>query len=319
MKAICRLAAFAMLSALLAAGVNDARAQGYPTKPIRIISGAPAGGSADIISRVVGAKLTEAWGQQVIVQPMPGASGVIAFGYVAKAAPDGYTLLIGNDALSQVPFTIKNLPYNTTKDLDPVYQVALTPMVLVARASLPARSLPELIALAKSKPGQLTYAEFGTSVWFPAELLGSMAGIKLERIGYKERSTATVDLMAGRVDVMFSSLVSMLPNIQSGAVRPLAMAGTSRSPALPDVPTIGESPGLKGFDYSGWVGFLAPAGTPPEIIAKLNAEVAKILMMPDVRKQLSGQVELLSSTPEQFAAAIKSELAKWSTLNISSE
>jgi len=318
-KQMVRLAGLTLLATLLGATADDPRAETYPSKPIRIVSGAPAGGSADIVSRVVGAKLTEAWGQQVLVQPMPGASGVIAYGYVAKAAPDGYTLLIGNDGLTQVPFTIKNLPYNTTKDLEPVYQVALTPMILVARPSLPANSLTELIALAKSKPGQLTFAEFGTSVWFPAELLSSMAGIKLERIGYKERSTATVDLMAGRVDVMFSSLVSMLPNIRSGTVRPLAMAGQSRSPALPEVPTIGETAGLKGFDYSGWVGFLAPAGTPKEIVAKLSAEVARILAMPDVRKQLSGQVELLNSNPEQFAATIKAELAKWSTLNISSE
>jgi tripartite-type tricarboxylate transporter receptor subunit TctC len=268
------------------------------------------------VARVIGAKLTEAWGQQVVVQNMPGASGVIAFSYVAKAAPDGYTILMGYDALAMVPFTMKALPYDTVKDLTPVDQVARTTMVLVAQPSLPVKSVGDLIALAKSKPGQLTFAEFGAPIWFPAELLNSMAGIKLERVGYKERSAAVVDVMAGRVDVMFSSLVSMLPNIQSGKVRALAVAGQSRSPALPDVPTISETAGLQGYDFSSWLGFLVPAGTPSEIVTKLNSEVAKIVVMPDVQKQLSGQVDLLNSTPEQFAALIRSDIAKWSTLQI---
>jgi tripartite-type tricarboxylate transporter receptor subunit TctC len=304
--------------ATLAVASLTASAQAWPSKPIRIIVPFAPGGPADLLPRLLGPKLTEAWGQPVIVENKPGAGGNIGMELVAKSPPDGYTLVIGptgNLVVNQHLFA--SLPYDPTKDLAPVTQIATFSNVLVVHPEVPATTVAELVAFAKAKPGSLSYGSPGTGsqAHLGGEYLKQLAGIEIVHVPYNGTAPALRDLLGGQIGFMFSQTSAALPQIQSGKLRALGVAGPKRSPQLPDVPTIAESQGLAGFEAVSWYALLAPAGTPKDIIAKLQAEIAKILQMPDIRDKLSAQGgEPVGSTPEQLAALMRSESARYAEI-----
>jgi len=289
-------------------------AQGYPNKPIRLIVPWSAGGSTDIFARIIGQKLTESLGQQVVVDNRPGASGIIGFEAAAKAAPDGYTIVMGASGFTTNTSMYSKLPYDAVKDFAPVSLMALAANLLVVHPSVQAESVKELIALAKSKPGQLNFASssHGSTAHLAGELFKTMAGVDIVHIPYKGSAPAMVDLLGGHVSLMFDPIPSVLPHVKAGKLRLLAVTSDKRLPELPNVPTVAES-GLPGFEIGPWFGVLAPAGTSKEIITKLNTEIVKIMHMPDVKERLSSQgfTAIIGSTPEQFADFIKADIAKW--------
>jgi tripartite-type tricarboxylate transporter receptor subunit TctC len=302
------IAAGALLAAPLAA------AQGvFPSKAIRIIVPASPGGAADILSRTIAQKLSDAWGQQVLVDNRTGAAGIIGTEAAAKAPNDGYTVMMGfAGAIAVNPSLYKILPYDSVKDFAPVSLVAMSPLMLVVHPAVPAQSVNELIALAKAKPGQLNFASTGSgsTQHLSAELFKSMADISMTHIPYKGSSLAYPDLLAGNVSLMFENMLSMLPNAKSGKVRALAVTGTKRSAAMLEVPTVAES--VPGFSAVGWYGVLAPAGTDAAIVSKLSTEINRILKLPEVNERLSSLgAEPAGSTPDEFAAHIRAEIAKW--------
>ena len=302
----------ALTLALACAGAN---AQGYPSKPIRLVVPYPAGGPLDIMARAIGQKLTEAWSQPVIVDNRAGAGGNIGADLVAKAAPDGYTLLMGAVATQAInPALYSKIPYDAAKDFAPVALVAQVPNILVVNPAVPVNSVRELIELARAKPGTLNFASgsTGSTGHLAGELFKTMAGVDMMHIPYKGAAPATTDLLAGQVQLMFDNLANALPNVKAGKLRALAVTTLARSPAVPDLPTIAES-GLPGFDLTTWFGLLVPAGTPPEIVAKLSAEVVRALNSNDMRERLQrmGAEPPANNTPEHFAAFIRSEAAKY--------
>ena len=282
--------------------------------PIRIVVPFTAGGSADIFARIIGAKMSEAWSQQVVIDNRAGSGGVIGSEIAAKAAPDGYTLMMGITANIAInPALYKKLPYDPVRDFVPVTLVASAPYVMVVSPSLPARTAQELLALARAKPGELNYASMGngSAGHLTAELLAAMAGIKLTHVPYKVIGTVLTDLGSGQVQIYFLGMLSAQAQLKSGKLRALAITGAKRSAMMPDLPTVAEA-GVPGYEVTGWYGVFAPAGTPRTIVLRLNAEIARILNLPDVRQRLSAEgADLMVSTPEQFAAFIKSEIAKW--------
>ncbi|MFA5915400.1 MAG: tripartite tricarboxylate transporter substrate binding protein, partial [Burkholderiales bacterium] len=287
----------------------------YPAKPIHLVVPYPAGGPLDIMARAIGQKLTEAWKQPVIVDNRAGAGGNIGADAVAKAAPDGYTLLMGAVATHAInPVLYSKIPYDPIKDFAPVALVAQVPNILVVNPSVPAKSVRELIELARAKPGSLNFASgsTGSTGHLAGELFNTMAGVKMVHIPYKGAAPATTDLLSGQVQLMFDNLASALPNVKAGKLRALAVTTLKRSPAVPDLPTIAES-GLPGFDLTTWFGLFVPAGTPPEIVAKLNAEVVRALNAKDMRERLEkmGTEPPADNTPEHFAAFVRSEAAKY--------
>jgi tripartite-type tricarboxylate transporter receptor subunit TctC len=302
------------LGASLALVAVWASAQTYPVKPIRIVVPFPPGGATDILARDVAQKLTEAWGQQVIVDNRPGAGGNIGSELVAHSAPDGYTLEMGTVGTHAINASLyAKMPYDHVKDFAPVILVAGVPNVLVVNNAVPANSVAELIAYAKANPGKLNFASSGngTSIHLSGELFKVMAGVQMTHIPYKGSAPALQDLLGGQVQLMFDNLPPSLPQIKAGKVRALAVTSLTRAPALPDVPTVAES-GLPGFEASSWFGILAPAGTPPAIVAKLNAEIAKWLATPEAKEQLAKQgANAAGGTPEDFAKHIAAETAKW--------
>jgi len=287
--------------------------QAYPSRTIRIIVPASPGGAADILSRTIAQKLSDAWGQQVLVDNRTGAAGIIGADAAAKAPNDGYTIMMGFAGVIAVnPSLYKTLPYDSVKDYAPVTLVAYSPLMLVVHPAVPANSVNELIALAKAKPGQLNFASTGSgsTQHLSAELFKSMAGISMTHIPYKGSSLAYPDLLAGNVSLMFENMLSMLPNAKSGKVRALAVTGAKRSAAMPELPTVGES--VPGYSAVGWYGVLAPAGTDASIVNKLSAEINRILKLPEVSERLSSLgAEPAGTTPEEFAAHIRTEIAKW--------
>ena len=289
-------------------------AQQYPAKAVRMIVGFPAGGTSDIMARLTGQKLSEAWGQTFIIDNRPGAGGNIGTELVAKAAPDGYTLLVSpGSTLTSNPAVYSKVPFDTVRDFAPVTIIAGVPNALVVHPSVPANNVKELIALAKSRPGQLAYASTGAgqSTHLSAELLKLSAGINMIHVPYKGSAPALVDIVAGQVSVMFDNLPSVLPFIKSGRLKPLAVSSTTRSRALPELPTVAES-GVPGFDVTVWFAVLAPAATPREIVNRLNAEIVKAIKTPDMRERLAQQgADPVGNTPEDFAAVIRRDLAKW--------
>ena len=291
-----------------------ASAQSYPTKPIRLVVPFPPGGATDILARDVAQKLTEAWGQSVIVDNRPGAGGNIGSELVAKSAPDGYTLEMGTVGTHAINASLyAKMPYDHVKDFTPVILVAGVPNVLVVNPSVPANSVAELIAYAKANPGKLNFASSGngTSIHLSGELFKVMAGVQITHIPYKGSTPALQDLLAGQVQMMFDNLPPSLPQIKAGKLRALAVTSLTRAPALPDVPTLSES-GLPGFEASSWFGILAPAGTPAPIVAKLNAEIAKYLATPEAKEKLAKQgANAAGGTPDDFAKHIAAETAKW--------
>ena len=310
-----RIPLLVLLAALSAfAPPAAAQAPAYPTKPIRIVVPFPPGGATDILARDVGQKLTEAWGQQVIVDNRPGAGGNIGSELVAKAAPDGYTLEMGTVGTHAINASLyAKMPYDNVKDFVPIILVAAVPNVLEVNPSVPVNSVAELIAYAKANPGKLNFASSGngTSIHLSGELFKAMAGVEMTHVPYKGSAPALQDLIGGQVQLMFDNLPPSLPQIKAGKLRALAVTSSTRAPALPDVPTVAEA-GLPGFEASSWFGLLAPAGTPPAIVAKINAEVAKWLATPEAKENLSKQgANAAGGTPEDFAKHIAAETAKW--------
>jgi tripartite-type tricarboxylate transporter receptor subunit TctC len=305
-------AAHAMAAALLVTGGAQAQ-QDYPTKPIRIVVPSSPGGGTDILARQIAQKLTERWGQQVVVDNRPGAGQMIGIEMVARAAPDGYTLVLTASPLALNTVLYKKVPYDPVRDFAPISQVAAMVMVVVTHPSLPARTIRELIALAKARPGELVYASsgIGTGPHLAMELFLSMAGVKMGHVPYKGTNPGMIDTMAGQVQVLMSTLLPPLPHIKTGRLRPLGVTGAKRVVSMPDVPTIAEA-GVPGYEVIQWYGIVAPANTPREVITKLHGEIVNILKSPEVRDKLAADgAEPVGSTPEQFAAFIQSEIDKW--------
>ena len=287
--------------------------QAYPNKPIRMIVISAPGGSTDILSRGVGRALTESMGPTIVLDNKPGGGGIIATETVAKAPPDGYTILMSNTSHSVLPSLHAKLPYDPLKDFAPVSLVALTHSLLLVNPALPVKSVRELIELARAQPGKLNYASgtTGASAHFGAELLKLMAKVNIVQVPYKGTAGQLTALIAGEVQMSFVTMPSALPHITASRLRVLAIGSPRRSPTLPDVPTVAES-GLPGFDIGAWNGILAPARTPPAIVARLNAEIVKMTNDPVTKEHASSQgAELVSDTPQEFAAYIKTQIARF--------
>jgi tripartite-type tricarboxylate transporter receptor subunit TctC len=302
-----------LLGAVALALAVTAHANDYPQKPIRIVSPFTAGGANDIFARILAQKLTERWGQTVLVDNRPGAGGTLGADLVAKAAPDGYTLLMVALAHAAHESLYAKLPYNIEKDFAPVSLVAVTPLVLLVNASTPVTTVKEFIAWAKSKPGQLNYGSGGngTSQHLAMEMFKSMAGVDLMHVPYKGIPQTYPDLMGGQIAAIFSPIASALPLIQSGKLKALAVTSPKRSPVVADLPTIAEA-GVANYAADTWHGVLAPAATPAAIVAKLNAEIVKILNTPEIRESLAKQgADPAPMTPDQFRAYIKAEVMKY--------
>jgi tripartite-type tricarboxylate transporter receptor subunit TctC len=291
-----------------------ARAQApYPTKPIRFISPYAPGGSTSAVARVVGQKLTERWGQNVIIDNRPGGNTIIGTDALAKSTPDGYSIIMTTNTHLILPSLFPKLPYDTIKDFAPVGTVYSSEFVLVVHPAVPAHNLQELIALAKAKPGQLNYATTGNggSGHLANEMMNLLAGIRTQHIPYKGAGPAIVDLIGGQVQMFTNNPLTLIAHIQSGRVRAIAVTGETRVPALPQVPTFTEG-GLPGLDVKPWFFVLAPAATPKPIVDKLSAEIAKIVALPDFQDYLARQgMNSFTSSAEQLSAMMKTELAKW--------
>lgn len=287
----------------------------YPVKAIHFITPFPPGGSLDPLTRMSAQKLSERWGQPAVVENRPGANTIIGTNAVAKAAPDGYTILVVGTPHVVNP-SLFATPYDAIRDFAPIATIARSRQTLVVNPALPVSNLQALIALARSKPGQLTYGSSGTgnTNHLAGELLCNLTGIKMLHIPYKGAGPATIDLISGQLQLSFHVTITVMPHIKSGRLRPIAVTGKTRVPALPQVPVFAEA-GLPAFDISGWTGMFAPAGTPKEIVEKISGEMARILASPDVVERLTSQgLEPLISTPEQFAALLKSDMAKFAKL-----
>ena len=303
-----------LLSLVLA---GAAAAQPYPAKPIRIVSPFAPGGGVDFTARIVGQKITEALGQPVIVDNRAGAGGVIGTEAVAKAAPDGYTLLLGSAGpMTILPGLSTKLPYDPLKDFAPITLVTSMPFVLVVHPSLPVKSVQDLLALARARPGQLNFASpgNGTTTHLAAELLKTLANVNLVHVPYKGVAPAVTDLLAGQVQFMSGDLSTVMPQVRAGKLRALAVTSAKRSTQVPDLPTIAEA-GVPGYDASGWFGVLAPAATPIEIVTRLNTTIVKGISTPESREKLAALGgEVVGNTPAEYAAFLREDLAKWSKL-----
>ncbi|HET9404689.1 MAG TPA: tripartite tricarboxylate transporter substrate binding protein [Burkholderiales bacterium] len=309
MRTVTRLMVYAACAALSPL----AAAQPYPSKPIRMIAPSSPGGPVDTIARVVAQGMVETLGQQIVIENRAGAAGQIGADLVAKSAPDGYTVLFGfSGPLAISPNVSENTPYDSLKDFAAVTQVAAAPYVLLVHPTVPAKSVKQLIALARERPGKMNFASGGngTGLHMAGELFNVTAGIKIVHVPYKGANPGVAALMGGEVDMMFNGLSAALPHMRANRVRPLAVGGDKRSPLVPELPTVAES-GLK-FNTTGWYGIVAPRNTPQAIVAKLHAETARALNLPAVRDQLTKlAVDGIGSTPEQFTTLIREELAMW--------
>ena len=289
-------------------------AQNYPTKPIRLIVPFAPGGPMDIMSRAIGEKLTARLGQQVVVDNRGGAGGSIGTEIAARAAPDGHTLLTGHIGTHAVNVSLyPGLGYDPVRDFAPITLIATLPLALVIHPSVPANSVADLIALAKSKPGQINFASAGSGgpTHMAGEMLKTMARIDIIHVPFKGNAAALTDLVAGRVQMMFSNLLTSVPHVRAGRLRALAITSVKRSPQAPDLPTVAES-GVPGYDLTPWYGIFAPAGTPRSVVARLNREVGAILSAPDMKERFRTQgVDLTTSSPEELAALIRAEIPKW--------
>lgn len=302
-----------ILAVGLVLGVPNAQAQTYPARAVKIVVPATPGGGIDLIARSLAEKLTGSLGQPVVVENKPGASNNLGTDFVAKSPPDGYTLVIVASSHATNKHLFKQLPYDPVKDFEPVVYTHVIPLLLAVHPSVQAKSVPELVSWIKANPGKAIYASSGpgSSLHMAAELFMSMSGTKMQHIPYKGSSAAHPDLLAGRTAMIFDTVTAIRGHVQSGAVRGIAVTTLKRSSAMPDLPTIAES-GLAGYDASTWGGILAPAGTPKDVVAKLNGSINAALRMDDVRARLSGAgIEIQGGTPEAFGAVIRAEVEKW--------
>jgi tripartite-type tricarboxylate transporter receptor subunit TctC len=301
------------LSAGLIAASIAAYAQDYPVKPVRLVVASTPGGGTDISARLIAPKLSEYLGQQVLVENRAGATTTIGVNFVVRAAPDGYTLLMGVSSLTINPHILTNIPYDAVKDLAPVSQVVVAPNIMVSHPSLPARSVKELIAFARARPGQLNFAAggAGSSQHLAIELFLSMTRLKIVHVPYKGQGPALLDVMAGHVSLMMANVISALPPVRNGRIHALGVTGLQRATVAPDIPTIAEA-GVPGYEVVQWYGVLAPAATPRDIIAKLHAGTVRAVQDPLVRQRIvSDGGEPVGNTPEDFAAIIRADFRKW--------
>ena len=300
-----------IILALIASGA--ALAQTYPSKPIRVVVPFPPGGGTDILGRYLSLRLGEAVAQQIIVENRGGANGTLGLDVAARAAPDGYTLVIGQTGNLTISPSLGKLGYDPARDFSPITLLVVSPLVITIHPSLPARSLKELVALAKARPGQLSYASSGSGSpgHLGVELLKKMAGIDMVHIPYKGAGPGFTDLVAGHVQLYFTSMLSAQQFVKAGRVRVLAVGSAQRSPSMPHLPTIAES-GYPGFEATNWWGVLGPAGVARDIVARLNAEIVKVMKIADARERMAAlDSDIVTGTPEQFADYIRSETAKW--------
>jgi len=309
------LVSFLMLQAI-SAFAQSIETKNYPERPVRLIVPWPAGGGTDIFARAIGEKLHQSLGQPFLVENRAGASGNIGASAVAKSAPDGYTIMIGTITLATNPALYKSLDFDATKDLATITLIAGVPHMLVVHPTVPANNVKELIALARQKPGKLSYSSAGVGSPFQiaAELFKQSAGVDIFHVPYKGGAPAIADVIGHHVDMTFANLVAVLPQAKAGQIRALAVTSTKRSIAAPDVPTMAEA-GLPSYEFTSWFGVLAPAKTPHAIVQKLNTEITKVLHSPEISARLSAEgAELIASTPEAFGQFLNNETAKWSKI-----
>jgi len=306
-----RTARFLAFVAMCAAAAS-ALGQSYPSKPIRLVVGFPPGGGNDIIARMVGAKMQEGWGQPVVIDNKPGANSIIATEFVAKSAPDGYTLLVNaTGGMSVNPVLYAKLSYDPLKDFVPISMVGSFPLVLAVNPSVPARSVQELVAYAKANPGKLNYSAGSTAFQVATEMFKQMTGVDVRHIPYKGSAASITAVIAGDVQMTIVDTPPLVPQIKGGRVRALAVTSAKRAGAMPELPTIAES-GVPGYEMVLWIGVFAPAGTPREITGKLNAEVVRVVNLPDIREKLDGMgVEPLGNSSEQVTEWIRREIARF--------
>lgn len=292
-------------------------AQGFPSKPVRIIVPFAAGSGADIFARTLGMKFSEAWGQPVVVENITGAGGTIGAKAVATAAPDGHTLLMGGTSWALSPTLYAKPPYDALRDFVAIGRIGYIPSVLVVTPSLPVKDVKELIQMAKAKPGSLSYSSSGKGApsHLFVEYLKSMAQVDIVEIPYKVTSQALTDVIGGQVNMNLPILSAALPQIRAGRLKALAVTSARRSAVAPEIPTMAESAGLPGYDAAQWAGLVAPAGTPPDVVAKINAELNRTLQLPDVKERFGNLgVEFALTTPQQLEVELRADLAKWSQL-----
>ncbi|HEY8553451.1 MAG TPA: tripartite tricarboxylate transporter substrate binding protein [Burkholderiales bacterium] len=301
-------------AALAVLGIGVQAADDYPSKPIKMVVPFPPGGTTDILARIVGQELTKAWGQQVVIENRAGAGGNIGSDIVAKAAPDGYTLLMGTVGTHGINMSLyKKMPYDAVKDFQPITVVAAVPNILVVHPSVPVHSVKELVDYAGKNPGKLSFASSGngTSIHLSGELFKTLTGVQMTHVPYKGSAPAITDLLGGQVHLMFDNMPSAFPHVQAGKLRALAVTTAQRAAAAPDLPTIAEA-GVPGYEATSWFGVLAPAGVPRPIVEKLYREIARILKDPQVSKEMRARgAEPVGNTPDEFAAYIKAEIEKW--------
>ena len=307
------LIAFCIALASAIAAPGQARAQNYPNKPVKIMFGFPAASATDIVARQVGQKLSEKWGQPVVIDNRPGAGGNLGSELAAQQPADGYTIFFGTVANAISTTYYSKLNYDYLKDFTPITLVATTPLVIVANPSVPYRSVAELIAYAKANPGKINFGSggVGTSNHLAGEMFKAATGTDMLHVPYKGTPAAYADLMSGQVQLMFDNIVAATPHIKSGKLQPIAVTSAKRSKSLPDVPTVAES-GIPGFEAVSWIGALVPAGTPKDIVEKIHTDLVAVLRMPEIQEKLaaSGAVAV-GSSQEEFAAWNRNEIAKW--------
>jgi len=298
---------------LLCAATPAAIAQDYPNRPVRLVVTFSPGGPADILGRLIGERLYKMWSQPVVILNKDGAGTIIGVDLAAKSTPDGYTLLLASSAMAINSGLGRKLPYDPFKDLAPVTLIFGQPLVIVAHPKVAANTVKELIDLAKSSPGKLTYGSsgIGSSTSLTAEMFKSAAGIDIRHVPYKGIAPAMLDLLAGQVDLIFSGTTAAIPHLKTGRLKAIALTTAKRSPQLPNVPTLAES-GIPDYDVTGWWGFMVPAGTPAAIVQRLHTDINKVTAMPEVRERFAAQGgEAMTSTPEEFAAMFRAEVDRW--------
>jgi len=307
-------AARLVFMALAAATAGAAFAQaGYPSKPVRMVVPSSAGGGTDIVARIIAPELSKRLGQQVVIDNRPGAGTMIGIEVAAKSPPDGYTLLMGLSTLAINSALYKKVPYDPQRDFAPITQAVSSASIIVVHPSIPVKTLKELIAFARARPDQLNYASAGTGTYphMTMELFLSMAKLKMVHIPYKGTAPAMIDMVAGQVATMAATILTGMPQIRAGRLRPLAITSAARSPIVPDIPTVAEA-GLPGYESVQWYGMLAPARTPRDIITRLHGEATRVLQQPEIKARFAGDgADPVGSTPEEFTRYIQSELTKW--------